>query len=128
MMIDADRQITGEHEGERYDLVPLEMSKDVLIVEVYGPYDSGLIRIPLDQLKAASTPEEMEKAVWNRFIEGFAKAAEEAATARNVPVLITCPRCKHTWQPRVSKPVKCPICQARLGYKDDARKDHAEII
>ncbi len=29
-------------------------------------------------------------------------------------VLVKCPKCTYTWQPRVAKPKACPRCKRRL--------------
>lgn len=44
------------------------------------------------------------------------------------PLLITCPRCRHTWMPRVSAPVKCPICQHKLQIKKESNSEAWEKL
>lgn len=34
------------------------------------------------------------------------------------PTMLICPRCRHAWFPRTTKPLRCPICQAKLNYSN----------
>lgn len=70
-ILDHEISISNSFEGENYEIVPIEIEKGDLIVEIYDSEKSGLVRIPIKEFSSSSSVVDVMDKIWELFKRGM---------------------------------------------------------